>query len=329
VAFDANSMRAVVFTINGQGVTHWLSLAWTTAILCHLVAWMTPRPNRWPVVDQWFNDASASKRTVSGRLILSYQSSPKQEDPGSTRLDALGIFLSFCGSILFLATSASRWSGTMLTLLAIVWLVPILLLAVPGRRLAYSVHAALLIGLITLHWLVADNLQPLLYAWNDPLRDQTPPILNLSVLCIVLLCGGVLWLTRIRRLTDFNLPEAFAAIAMMLFAALTFESWRIVDYAATHGPAIEDVAQVKQMAMSVLWSLIGFAAVLLGFWKHIRPLRIAALALLGITVAKIFLIDMKNVEAVWRILSFIALGSLLLGVSYLYHQHQEQSKALE
>ena len=54
--------------------------------------------------------------------------------------------------------------------------------------------------------------------------------------------------------------------------------------------------------------------------KRIRPMRVAALALLGVTVAKIFVVDMKNVQAVWRILSFIALGSLLLGVSYLYHR---------
>jgi uncharacterized membrane protein len=32
---------------------------------------------------------------------------------------------------------------------------------------------------------------------------------------------------------------------------------------------------------------------------------------------------MADVRAVWRILSFIAVGGLLLGVSYIYQRHVE------
>ena len=44
--------------------------------------------------------------------------------------------------------------------------------------------------------------------------------------------------------------------------------------------------------------------------------------------AKILIVDMKDVQAVWRILSFIAVGSLLLGVSYLYHQQSMRRKSM-
>jgi uncharacterized membrane protein len=116
----------------------------------------------------------------------------------------------------------------------------------------------------------------------------------------------------------------YASAAVLAFALITFETWRLVDFLATHGLALDHPAMAKQMATSVLWSVIGFACVLVGFWRHLRTLRHAALWLLGITLAKIFVIDMKDVKAIWRILSFIALGSLLLGVSYLYHQQQSR-----
>jgi uncharacterized membrane protein len=149
---------------------------------------------------------------------------------------------------------------------------------------------------------------------------------NLALLDGVLLAGAIALELRISPPRDRKAPQldrdvqtaVYAALLLVPFAALTFESWRAVDYLANHGPVINDPAMAKQMATSVLWSIIGFASVLIGFWKRIRPLRIAALVLLGITLAKIFLVDMKDVQAVWRILSFIALGSLLLGVSYIY-----------
>jgi uncharacterized membrane protein len=73
----------------------------------------------------------------------------------------------------------------------------------------------------------------------------------------------------------------------------------------------------------------GFSAVIVGFRRKIAPLRIAALVLLGITLAKILLIDMAHVKAVWRILSFVAVGGLLLAVSYVYHQQMQAKKAQE
>jgi uncharacterized membrane protein len=39
------------------------------------------------------------------------------------------------------------------------------------------------------------------------------------------------------------------------------------------------------------------------------------------TLAKVFLVDMRNVEAVYRILSFMCLGTLLIAASWLYHRY--------
>jgi uncharacterized membrane protein len=65
-------------------------------------------------------------------------------------------------------------------------------------------------------------------------------------------------------------------------------------------------------------------AVVAGFARHLRPLRYAALILLGITLAKILFIDLAKVQPVYRILSFLAVGMLLLCVSFVYHRQTDR-----
>jgi uncharacterized membrane protein len=50
------------------------------------------------------------------------------------------------------------------------------------------------------------------------------------------------------------------------------------------------------------------------------PARIAAGAVIGLTVAKVFLVDMSNLEGIWRALSFIGLGVVLVGIGYVYQR---------
>jgi uncharacterized membrane protein len=75
-----------------------------------------------------------------------------------------------------------------------------------------------------------------------------------------------------------------------------------------------------QLGLSALWALYSGISLALGLaWSH-AALRYASLALLGTTVAKVFLIDLSEVQTIWRILSFLVLGLVLLGVSVLYQR---------
>jgi len=78
------------------------------------------------------------------------------------------------------------------------------------------------------------------------------------------------------------------------------------------------------MSLSLLWSLYAIAALFIGFWQRIRVLRLAALGLFGLTVLKVVLGDMAQVEEVYRIVSFIGLGLLMIGASYLYHRVEKK-----
>jgi uncharacterized membrane protein len=61
-----------------------------------------------------------------------------------------------------------------------------------------------------------------------------------------------------------------------------------------------------------VWALVGVITLLIGLRRDIRGLRLGALALLGVTVAKVFGYDLSELESIYRVASFIALGVLLL-----------------
>lgn len=73
-------------------------------------------------------------------------------------------------------------------------------------------------------------------------------------------------------------------------------------------------------AISVLWALFAIVLMLWGFAKGIAVLRRCSLALFAVTLAKVFLSDMSNVSTPYRIVSFLVLGLMLIGASYLYHR---------
>jgi hypothetical protein len=73
-----------------------------------------------------------------------------------------------------------------------------------------------------------------------------------------------------------------------------------------------------QLQLSTLWAVTGVVALLVGLRRDVRELRVAALALLGLTTAKVFLFDLATLDAGYRIGSFIAVGVLLLLGSFAY-----------
>ena len=55
-------------------------------------------------------------------------------------------------------------------------------------------------------------------------------------------------------------------------------------------------------------------------WLRSLPLRIASASVLVLTVLKVFLIDMSNLTGIYRALSFLGLGAVLIGIGWLYQR---------
>lgn len=81
-----------------------------------------------------------------------------------------------------------------------------------------------------------------------------------------------------------------------------------------------EVRQQGQMLLSVFWALVGVAGLVAGLRRDLRALRLGCLGLLLLTVAKVFLFDLATLTSVYRVVSFIGLGLLLLGAAFVWQR---------
>jgi uncharacterized membrane protein len=75
---------------------------------------------------------------------------------------------------------------------------------------------------------------------------------------------------------------------------------------------------IASMWMSVAWAIYGLILLIVGFWRKLKVLRYVGLGIFSVLLLKTFIIDMREVSTIYRILAFLATGVTLVGVSYLY-----------
>jgi uncharacterized membrane protein len=73
---------------------------------------------------------------------------------------------------------------------------------------------------------------------------------------------------------------------------------------------------LTQAALSITWAICGVIAMVLGHARRVRTLWVAGAALLGVVVLKLFFVELADRGGLFRIVSFIAVGALLLLVGY-------------
>ena len=83
-----------------------------------------------------------------------------------------------------------------------------------------------------------------------------------------------------------------------------------------------DPAQGAQLVLSAFWGVTGLAMIVYGLVRAQRAARMAGLALLGLAVAKVFIFDLSQLDSIYRVLSFLALGLLLLAGAFAYQRLQ-------
>jgi hypothetical protein len=92
---------------------------------------------------------------------------------------------------------------------------------------------------------------------------------------------------------------------------------------------LEELQKEAQVGLSALWSALGAAGFAAGLLARRPPVRLFGLGLLGLATAKVFLVDLAALDVVYRVLSLVALGVLLLisAAVYARMQHPQGSVA--
>ncbi len=84
--------------------------------------------------------------------------------------------------------------------------------------------------------------------------------------------------------------------------------------------SLRGIADAELYAYSAVWLVFGIALLGAGAWLGSRTLRLASAAMVALAVLKVFLIDMAGLTGLWRALSFIGLGLVLLVVGRVYQR---------
>jgi hypothetical protein len=104
-------------------------------------------------------------------------------------------------------------------------------------------------------------------------------------------------------------------------------SLAILEVAERIGPY--DVAarfQNGHTAVSAAWGILGLGVLIVGLKRGRRSLRLGGFALLGVSLAKLFLYDLAWLSSIARALSFLAVGAMLLLGGFFYQRLTDERK---
>jgi uncharacterized membrane protein len=111
-------------------------------------------------------------------------------------------------------------------------------------------------------------------------------------------------------------------LAFLLLWGLTAETSRSLHYWEGAG-----APHYARFVISALWCLFAAGCIGLGMATRSVAERLFGIGVLGLAVFKVFLYDVAMLESLWRILSFLCLGLILLAISYVYRLYGEKLKA--
>lgn len=77
-----------------------------------------------------------------------------------------------------------------------------------------------------------------------------------------------------------------------------------------------------KLGLSILWGVYALLLIVLGIYQNKKHLRLGAIVLFGITLAKLFFYDIAELDTISKTIVFVSLGILLLIVSFLYTKYK-------
>jgi uncharacterized membrane protein len=168
---------------------------------------------------------------------------------------------------------------------------------------------------------------------NNPPASLTP-LLNerFATFCVAIAVFVFVALLARNAETDLNEQETLPWPSVALASALIISvlilvaiSWEIHGYwwfVRWRGDwtLMRDYRMYAQFTYSAFFMIYGAVLLAFGFWRNSAFVRWQALVLLAAAIAKVFLGDIGSLSQGYRILSFLALGVLLLAVSFAYQK---------
>jgi uncharacterized membrane protein len=180
-----------------------------------------------------------------------------------------------------------------------------------GASMAFGViSAAIIVGRLGL----ADN------PWISDEAVRGPAIFSSLMLAYLLPGFAAAVLARAARP---HRPEWYVTGIAVLALGLIFSYVTLEVRHIFHGPQLNATrwaSGVEHWTYSVSWLALGIAFLAYGILRGSIEARLASAALVLLAVAKVFLFDLSGLTGLWRALSFIVLGLVLMGIGLVYQK---------
>jgi uncharacterized membrane protein len=149
----------------------------------------------------------------------------------------------------------------------------------------------------------------------------------------VAVLGAVAWFGAKREDETAHTISAMAVVALNVLALIAL-SREVSDYYLRQMAGFRPTGRqwkgayldyhnleiARDFTYSALWMAYGAMLMMVGFVRRSAFVRWQALILIAITIVKVFVYDVSQLDRAYRIVSFIVLGALLLAISFVYQR---------
>ncbi len=224
----------------------------------------------------------------------------------------------------------TAWAAVVLLIAAILVLVALASWATSSRlgtqwpfasfAKSYLVYAATPIAVVVFLGVLVVSIT------SNGRADPLPyvPLLNPTDLSLALgIAGLVLWLNRLKRgeaaPSWLRSPALTVALAALAFVAINTVWLRVAHHFANVAWNANDLFNsfLVQTGYAILWTVMAVVLMVLAHRRAQRALWMVGAALLALTVAKLFFVDLSNAGGTERIVAFIVVGVMMLIVGYV------------
>ncbi|MEO5897435.1 MAG: DUF2339 domain-containing protein [Vicinamibacterales bacterium] len=167
---------------------------------------------------------------------------------------------------------------------------------------------------------------------QDPLPARSLPLFNPRALTVIIVIAVFAWLSS--RMKADTAPEVSGRLRHVIvilanLLAIGLLSADIDAYfmqnALEANPGevrsrTRDAGLMQQVALSITWAAYAVGLIATGIRRHYAPARYLGMLLFALTVAKVVTRDIAQLDRLYRMLSVLVVGILLVLASYLYQR---------
>ena len=220
---------------------------------------------------------------------------------------------------LVLITPAFLFSGTSLTIIWSIESLMILWIAIKNNNKTYALIALFGFALTVLRYLSLDMF--LNYRQMETF-EYTSTLFSTSIFIIGSFFGAYYLLqdSKLDNQFEEELDNGKLSIFMMgggvglLFLFLNVEIYTLLKL---HNPL------AVKFVITILWVIYGISLFVYGIKKDIENLKLIGTVLIFLAISKAFLIDLANLDSIYRIVLFLILGIVLFALSYFYQKNKD------